>query len=257
MSKTLARMNRQHLVLAASNKKRSKRQMQAVVAPLNRPPTIRSVNRKVKKIQNRQELKHVDKLFAPIELANNTGTSTMNLLNPLVKGDDNTTRDGDRVTFTSIQIKGIISIRPALLTSSSNWRIIVFRDLQANGATPSIGDLLDLSVITAPIYAPYNNDYTDRFRIISDKRGVINPNHLQTWTDTAGSNIGVTKGAMSIKYNLRWQLGFTTNYGLGNAGTVADISKNAVYLCGLSDQSAVSDFGAELNGGSRMYYKDD
>lgn len=257
MSKTIRRMNKQAVVLSTASKKRSNRQMQAVIAPSNRPPTARSLDRRIKKIQSRQELKHKDVFFNPVELVNNSGSTTMTLLNPLSQGDTVTTREADRVTFTSIQIKGRISISPTLLTSSTNWRIIIFRDLQANGADPTLANLLDSTVITNVIYAPYNNNYTDRFRIISDKRGVINPNHLQTWTDTAGSNIGSSKGAMSIKYNLRWQLGFITNYGLGNAGTIADISKNSVYMCALSDQTAVSDFGPNLTGGSRMYFKDD
>lgn len=256
MSKSIRRMNKQAVILSTASKKRSKRQMQAVIAPTNRPPTTRSLDRRLKRIQNREELKHIDKLLA-LEMVNNTGASTMSLLNNLSQGVTNITRIADRATFTSIQIRAIISFDPALLTNSANWRVIVFRDLQPNGAACLLENILDLSVITAPIYAPYNNDYTERFRIISDKRGVVNPNHLQVWNDVAGVNTGASKGVVSVKYNFRWQLGFITNYGLGNAGTIADISKNAVYICALSDQTIASTFGPQFTGGSRMYFKDD
>lgn len=257
MSKSLAKLRRESLAVSKRNKRIAQRQAAAIL-PLTRPkPTTKSLDRRIKKIQNRQELKHVDVLFNAIEMGSDSTSAAYTLLNPLTIGNTNLTRIGDKASFTSIQIRATITAAAAAIASPVTWRIIVVRDMQPNGATPTPANLLDTSVITALVHAPYNNDYTERFRVISDKKGVINPFRNRAWTDTAGSNVVTEVGRIGIKYNLRWQLGFATNYGLANGGTIADISKNAVFFLAMSDQTLASDLGPTITGGSRMYFKDD
>lgn len=222
-----------------------------VVVKRNRAPTNKTLNRKIKRIENRQELKHHDTAIDQ-EMYSDPDANSMILLNGLTQGDTNITREGDRVTYTSIQFRGRVQA-PAINLTSVTWRVIIFRDMQSNGAAPTAAQLLDSSVITTLVYAPYNTDYTDRFRVLMDKRSTMNSNVvLLTAADQTTQVIPHAR-----KINFKWKLGFITNYGLGNAGTIADISKNSVYMLVISDRTGISNQGTNMFGGVRMYYKDD
>lgn len=248
--------NNARLLAQVRQSNRIRRRDAVAVVPIRKNPTVKSVNRKVKRIQRREELKHKDTIHSAVEMVADPGVTQMVLLNGLVNGTTNVTRIGDRISITSVQTRGTINLPVGNLTACM-WRVIIFRDLQTNGAAPVYTDILDTSVITTTVHAPYNQDNSDRFRIISDKTGVLNSNRNQV-TNLAGADTTTTSvGSLGVKYKLKWSLNFPTIYGLGNAGTVADISKNSIYILFLSDRSDASNVGATFTGGTRVYYKDD
>lgn len=250
--KERARIVDLHTKVSSANKQRR----QAVVVTTKAPnPTTKNLDRRIRKINNKQEVKHKDTQHT-VEMISDTSTANTILVNGLSIGTTSITRIADEAYFTSIQLRGTIQTS-TLNLESSPWRIIIFRDMQSNGAAPTVAQLLDLSVITSAIYAPYNTTNMKRFRVISDKRGVINPPRFSSFNTTAGDNTVDIVAIAGHKINIKRRLGFTSDYGLGNAGTIADISKNSVYILFISDRTGASDMGPTFQGGTRMYYKDD
>lgn len=216
---------------------------------------IKNINRKVKKLQLDEELKHVDVLLAAVEMTSDPGTTQTQLLNPLSLGDTDITREGNLCRFTSLQAKGTIILRGADLIGS-DARVIFFWDNSPNGVAPTAANLLDLSVITAPVNAPYNSDYFKRFKIIYDRRFEMNP-ILANSTTLAGAVTTLTTSVpLRIQINFRKSMSKRSNYGLGNAGTIADISIGACYVLLLSSRADGTDAGPQINLGTRMYFKD-
>lgn len=255
--------------MSKSNGRYSKRYPRQI-GPRNNPnvnrrkaPSNKSLNKKIKTIQKRQELKWLDFLFVDVPMVSNPTATNMILLNGSTVGDTPLTHTGARYTMTSIQFKGNITY-PSVLNNITavKWRLIIFRDLQANGAAPLATNLLDVTNITHYYIAPYNIDYAKRFRIIYDKRGTINPQIVaSTSTTNAVPAIGTTTstGAMKIKLSFKRALGCICESGLGTGttGTITDIAKNSIYALLLSDASTASTFYPTLEAGSRIIFKDD
>lgn len=250
MSKTVRIMNTSARSKSRKSAIRGSQQASLILAP--RKPTVKSLDKRVKAINKKEEVKHKDFLFASDYMASGPGAGQMLLLNGLVQGDTNLTREGNKVYITSIQIKAVI-ITNVLLTSATEYRIIVFRDNFPNGVAPTAGSLLDINIITAYLYAPYNAKYQTRYKILYDKRGVSNPSvHL---VEGAGPTVtSVIQKKISIQ--LKRKLGFIANYGLGNAGTIADITHGAIYILLLSNRTIGDADGPTFLGGSRVNFKD-
>lgn len=216
-------------------------------------PTVKSVNRRVTRIQAKMELKHVDTLIAAVQMVSDPAVAQTILLNPLLQGLSDRTRLADDTWFTSIQVKLSISTVGTSIVGNT-CRYIIFRDKQSNGAAPTFTQLLDNSTITNLTQAPYNMDNKKRFKIIADRRFSMNPSLVTGFTPATGA----TTSTLSIDnvHTFRRKLSFSTNYGLSNAGTIADISTNSVYILLLSDASTAGGNGPPVNGGIRMLYKD-
>lgn len=209
-------------------------------------------DRRIARIEGRQELKWKDTLLSGVEMTSDPASTQLVLLNGLSQGDTSITREGNNTTFTSLQFRAEVFSTITNLVATF-YRIIIFRDNQPNGAGPLAGNLLDITTITPYIYAPYNLKYAERFKVLYDYSGVINPQ--VELTVTAGATTEVM--AVSHKLKFRKKLSTITNYGLGNAGTVADISKHSFYILLMSDQTDASGLGPSINAGIRMIFKDD
>lgn len=253
MSKTVVSMNTRARQRRTFNRKRGMAQFTAV----SKAPTVRSVNRKVKQLQKEQELRWKDTIFNDVVLASDPGTDQILLLNGLVTGDDPGTRDGNKTSVTSIQIRGEISTSATLTGNPVKWRIIVIRDMQSNGTAPTAANLLQISGAARYVDAPYKHPNLTRFRIISDKSGILEPNLPASWTNPAeGTNHAlVTVTQSSSIYKIRRSLNFDVQYGLANAGDITDISKNSIYILFLSDWT-IAQARATFAGVARVYYKD-
>lgn len=215
---------------------------------LQQDQKIKNVERHVKKIINQEELNHVDTFVNGVALVSDPGTANTILLNPLVQGDTNVTRSGDEVVYTSIQVRGI-AIQDPDNVLGTECRIIVFWDKFPNGVAPTAATLLDNSVITQLTESPYNSDYYKRFKIILDRRFVLN------------ANVGVQSPVTSVEgkivsFDFRKQMQKKSNYGLGNAGTIADIARGACYLLLLSQGTTAGGLAPLARIGIRMIYKD-
>lgn len=207
-------------------------------------PRVSTINKKIKRIQAKEELKFIDtyQSATSIPLA-----GVLQLLNGVAEGDDNNNREGREINLTSVQFRGQLLNNPLDITSAV-IRMIIFYDLQANGAAPTVATLLDLTTITAAYLAPYHRDYQKRYKIVYDKTMTITP---QTVNTTAG---GVTTVVNSIDRTIRKKrrLGRMVKYS-GTGATITSIASNSLYVLFLSDNNTNQ---PSINMGYRVYYKD-
>lgn len=208
---------------------------------------IKNVQKHVKKIIRMEELKHVDTIISSIAAASDPGVAQTILLNGLSQGNSNLTRVGDEVMYTSIQVKGFVNSDTDMITLGAVVRMIVFWDKSPNGVAPTAANLLDNSVITTYVNAPYNSDYYKRFKILYDRRLALNPQVLLT---------AATTEPLSVPFDFRKGFNRQSNYGLGNAGTIADITRGACYILLLSNYAAASASVPTVQAGVRLIFKE-
>lgn len=219
-----------------------------------RAPTNKSLNKKIKKIQDEIELKYKDTYSAATDIST---TAQLILVNGIQQGDTAVTRTGGQIRCTSLHIRGTVT-RDETSLIAEQYRMIVLWDRQANLLAPSlsgtVASILDVSVVTNPLIAPYNYSALDRFTILRDKRIVLMPKVVDTFTPGTGST--TEYGPIEKKFNNKIKLGRHVKYALNaNAGTVADILTNSLYVIFIGD---VAPAGANpsLEFSSRLYFKD-
>lgn len=138
--------------------------------------------------------------------AKTPGALDLTLLNGFSQGLAVTNRIGDKLRFLYLLIRG----RFLYNGGDDIVRFMVILDREPAGAEAASTDIL-----TTDNWVSYlNEDYGKRFWIFRDKHFAIN-------------NVGDNQVRF---FKFRIPLKFTSNYGLGNAGTIADISKNALYV---------------------------
>lgn len=175
---------------------------------------------------------------------NTTGAIT--LLNGSTQGTDYTNRIGRKIVVKSLYIRGAMLNEQAnnQLTTGTQGaqagRMIVFVDMQPNGATPAVTDLL----VSASPYSQLNLNNRDRFKIIKDKMYFFDP-YVYTTTATQAS-AALTNQIKQIKCYKNMNL--ETIYNSGNAGTIGDIQSGALYLLFIgSATSGTTDLNANLS----------
>lgn len=208
---------------------------------------IVTIKKELKKLQGEIDLKKIDSL---LNGEFNTTATTTALLNPVVQGVSEITRIANNVLWTSIQVKGVFFTDPQRI-SAQTCRMIIFIDKAANGIAPTMAMLLNIGTITLPQYAPYNEDYFTRFKIIKDKLIVLNPSVVNITV------AGVTTDAISKAQiiNFRESLHLKANYGLSNFGDIRDISTGAVWIMLIGGFAAGTDCPSATLG-IRMFFRD-
>lgn len=211
----------------------------------NVPKKLKNIDKKIKKMQNDEELKYTDVLITAQGISS---TGSFHLLNGLTQGDDAKNRDGREAVSTSIQGK-MTFVSNTDDIGSTTLRMIVFWDSQANGAAPTAATLLDNSIITSFLIAPYHRDYQKRYKILFDRVFVLNP--LQILTTTAGT---VTENQNITKYlSFKKQLSRTIKFNSNNNGNIGDIVSNSLYVYFVSNEATNT---PTVTSGFRFYYKD-
>jgi len=116
---------------------------------------------------------------------------------------------------------------------ASRVRLMLFRDKQATSGAIAFGNqTANLFAKGSPastimVQSPLNPDvWPSRFQILYDK--VFH-------TDVEG---GATDINAERQYRGHKRLNFVTQYNDGNAGTIADINKNALYVLLFSDEAS-------------------
>lgn len=170
---------------------------------------------------------NVEKKFADYTFsAAVSSTENFQLVNGLQQGDTASTREGQSIKIYSLYVRFYMTINASATTTQI--RIFVLMDKQPNGAVPTSGDLLQSNT---NILSPLLMGYGSRFKIFMDKVYRLDTNKLN----------------LTIKKFFKFR--FHTKYGSGNAGTVADITKNSLYIMMVSDQATNTpniDFWARL-----------
>lgn len=213
-----------------------------------RRPTVqrqlKNVKKSIHRLQRDEELKHKD---TSIGAATPTVAGSLVLLNNLSQGDSETARTADEIRATSIQVRGLLYNDMTITgagASSTRVRMILFWDRQPNGAAPTVATLLDTSVASA-FFAPYNDDYQKRYKILKDVTMDFNPN----W----GISAGTTQQNFGKTFHFKRRLARRVQYD-GNAGTIADIQTNSLYILFLSFDDAEP---MSIQGYTRFIFKDD
>lgn len=156
------------------------------------------------------------------------------LLNGCAPGSDIGGRLGRKITMKSVQWR--ITAQAAPTTTSGSLRTIIFLDMQANGVTPLIGDLLEDGSAAQAISSPLALANRERFRIISDKVHVLgSPVASATAVPLVVNQKGYKKLNQEVIFNS------------GTAGTVADIQTGALHCftmttCGVASPVVSSFF---------------
>lgn len=211
------------------------------------------LDKRIKRLNNNYSFDPIrkDTLVNGVAAVSDPGTTHTILLNGLVQGDTPITRDKDHVRYTSIQLRGYATSNVSVTTVGVICRIMIIKDKAPNGVALTAANVLDNGVITEYVNAPYNSDYFKRFKILYDRRFHMNP---EVGVQASGTTNAVVP--VVVPMEARVKLNSITNYGLGNAGTIADISIGSYYLLLLSNQASGSAFTPAINLGIRMYGDD-
>lgn len=152
------------------------------------------------------------------------------LMTGLDYGSTDNSRIGDKVK--AVSLTGIISVTNNTSASFTQHRIMIFRDKQANGATPSFGDLITSAT---NLWALRNLDKYKQFKMYKD---------IIISTD----NVSNTRKTIRINIPLK----FVVDYQEGGS-TISAISKNALWCYFITD--AVTNLPT-LNFNFRFRYRD-
>lgn len=218
-----------------------------VIVHRRRAPTNKTLNTKIKRIQSKEELKYVDTFVNGTTIPS---TGTFSLLNGMLQGDGPSVREGNQITATSIQWR-IRFITDMDLIQHVHIRFIIFWDLQANRTAPTAAQLLDNTIITSLINAPYNREYQKRFKILHDSVTTIMPQIVQTFTPATGATTQVAVNG-AYRHGKR-KLSRTVKY-FDNDDTIDGITSNSLYAFWVSNTAA--EFPIMVSG-FRFYFKDD
>lgn len=82
----------------------------------------------------------------------------------MANGTDDQTRIGNSINVTSIGYKFVGTLATSETTENA-VRVILFRDIQSNGAAPTVADVLT----TAAFDSYFNPDNVERFEILDDR----------------------------------------------------------------------------------------
>lgn len=176
------------------------------------------------------ELKYIDRTAT----GGVAGTGTLSLLNGLTQGTGNTNRIGRQVMMKSIHIKFEVAGSPFSATPvspMSTVRAMIVYDCQPNGATPAVSDILETATIGFQTVSGTALRYSQRFKVLYDKRWKLN-NQLTATSTTTYSEIYDEK---YIKINLG------TTYADTSTGTITDIDTGALFLLLTSDAGVAAD----------------
>lgn len=151
------------------------------------------------------------------------GTPAIVLLNGMTQGVTGQTRVGNNVKFISIDLKINCAYGPTVLDKQNNSiRCILVREKPALGQAISFTSMFDTSpTYTFTQFENNDRDWKERFHILYDQTFLVN------------SQLFITEKNIRIKR----KLGFVTSYARGNAGTIADIDTNSLYLLMIADST--------------------
>ncbi len=145
-----------------------------------------------------------------------TTTPSVNISSIILQGDGGSARDGNSVKAVGFLLKYNLTIHPSAI--STQVRIMVIHDKQANGAL--LASTLVLEDITADdaIVSPLNLDSKFRLRVLYDR-----VHHL--------ADNGIQSASVSKYIKLNQKLRFD-----GTAGDITDVASSAYYVLFVSNE---------------------
>jgi len=212
----------------------------------------KSLARRISTLEKSEEVKYTD-LFVVQELIplETTPNWALHCLNTGVQG----TASAGQHVGTTVSMKKLF-LRMSFKTATANIvdnrvRILVFWVNNPETILPNPNQMWDLSVVTAPTYAPFNEQYKKSFSILYDRTIELKPLDWNGTTTTIGDQISINK-IIPLKNRK------TRYVAAAGGGTFADIIDNALYIAVVTSANSGA---AQVNNpfwnlGSRAYYTD-
>jgi len=166
----------------------------------------------------------------------NDSTGAILLLNGTQLGSDIDKRIARRVRMTRLEMK-LQAYATATTGLDQFCRLLVVLDKQPNGAALAITDVLENATTTGLV----NLSNRSRFTVLTDQIHYLN------------SSVEPNSGKAIYR---ALSVGATTWYNSGNAGTVADITTNSLYLIAIGSLVAGNTAGS-VTGKVRLYFYDE
>jgi len=141
-----------------------------------------------------------------------TGAWQITLLNGLTTGTSSTTRIGQSIKLVGIEFKCFVTMNP-LATAISSYRVVIVKDKQCNAAA-----LTGTDVYPAGSTSFRTVSYLDRFDVIWEKWAIL---------DVEFPTGEIEQFSKKVEFHV--------DFNTGTAGTIADITKNSLYMIVYSD----------------------
>lgn len=202
------------------------------------PPAIRSMGYWGTAGAGKPEMKFLDTAIS--QACDTTGAVTP--LNLVAQGDDFNQRDGRTITIKKIMIRGIMNPQDSIVANTL-CRVMVFNDMQANGTTPAITDVL--TAASSNTFQNLNNRY--RFKILKDDQFVMAGTDQSTATLTFASSPQVRNVKIMILCNIRTCFSATT-------GVIGSVVTGVIQLLTVGNQAAGA--GYSITGTARIRFID-
>lgn len=138
-------------------------------------------------------------------------SGSISLLSGIGQGDDVNQRQGNSVLAKTLLFRTFCNLNTS--AESTQLRFIIIKDLENQGSTPSVSDVIGPS---PSVITPLNVDHTSRYQVLRDK-------------------VLTLKKDMN-SYNMKQFITVNDHLKFTGSGTT-DVYKNAIYLILISDQA--------------------
>lgn len=205
----------------------TKRNRKKTVQKKKKAPNNKQLAVRIKKLEHQDELKYRD-FYTSVDWTNN---AVVIPCTNIFQGDDFNQRVGEEVIAKYLNIYFRNTKRNNELNAVS-YRLLVFWDLQANAGPPAIFSgsvltdqaLIDDSVCLDQQLAPLNYRTKERYKVLLDKRFVVNPMGGSVSTEARVKSKSFNLGGAKIKY-------------ANSSGTTSPVTR-ALYVYPFSNQSS-------------------
>lgn len=221
-----------------------------------RGPSVKTVNKKVKKIQNQIQTKQIPTALGSTALVE---TPITFLLNGNVQSDGESGRTGNQCSATSVDVRYTI-FTDINNTASQTVRVMCIWDKQPNGAFPTVwaGGQNDSYLFVTPstpdqdsVHYCLNLRGKARYKVLYDK--------VISFSPTVGDrnvSTGVVESSMPMERAFHFNIKLNSKkivYQTASTATIGGILQGAVYLIAMSDQNTQS---PSIIGQARFNFKD-
>jgi len=167
------------------------------------------------------------------------------LLNGIVQGTSGTTRTGRQVMLEQLRVQLIFF--PSQTASGDVVRVILVRDRETRGATPGLGDVLNVNTYgLTSVASSYNFDNVpSRFTILSDTVVALHPTIYVT--------SAALPNAVYVPLLIEKKLGTKTHYYNTTVGNVTDVDSGGIFMFILNVAAA---FQTQYQVDSRVVFRD-
>ncbi len=169
---------------------------------------------KVNKIEKQREKKFVDKDAQD----SSSNTITITPITLIGQGDSASSREGNKIVLTSLQMK--YTFKQSTAAIATRCRVMLVLDKQTNGAVFTAGELLQSTSLGTAIVSPLNLDGAFRFKVLYNKVHTLS---------SEGSVVQYSEMFKKMNIQARYS---------GSGGAQSNILSSGLYIVHLSDESS-------------------